>query len=76
MILQAGNNHLLYEVDEATGKLVEIVCEECSVRKRVVDLTDGTVSLWVKIWVRGIPKFFKLSRSKLYNGDQLWKVNR
>lgn len=70
MILEADkNDHLLYEVDAATGKLVgDPVCEECSVCQRVANLLSGTITLWIELWVRGTRKSFKMDRNKLFNG--------
>lgn len=70
MILEADkNDHLLYEVDEATGELVgDPVCEECSVCQRVASLLSGVITLWIELWVRGTRKSFKMDRNKLFNG--------
>ena len=70
MILEADkNDHLLYEVDEATGELVgDPVCEECSVCQRVANLLSGVIALWIELWVRGTRKSFKMDRNKLFNG--------
>lgn len=68
-MLKASKDHLLYEVDEATGKLVgDPVCEECSVCQRVANLLSGVITLWIELWVRGTRKSFKMDRNKLFNG--------
>ena len=68
-MLKASEDHLLYEADEATGELIgDPICEECSVLKREANLFDGVITLWIELWVRGIPKHFTMNRCRLFNG--------